>query len=238
MSRLPFLVVAVCLGACTASDGADGGMLVSKNVVPGDGCTFTGEENETIIPAGSLQIGFAYYAFPQIKSRITADDDQVDQRTIITTEADVDLTFSDPDLFTSDELDKLKTDGVTHFKGLFSVPVQPNGGIADGSFTMVPTEVSDAITAKLGTVPANFSTTVVGTYTVKGDMAGEGIESNKFQFPVTIIGAGLVEDLGSCPVPSSDTPRSGNPCNVGQDAVYDCCESGGGLICPAPTGGS
>ncbi len=67
---------------------------------------------------------------------------------------------------------------------------------------------------------------------------GGRIDAQPFDYPVTACvetnGACVVKDHGPCPLVSSTT-NLGDPCNVFQDGVVDCCESGTSLVCPGTT---
>jgi hypothetical protein len=228
----PVLAVAVTGGGCVA-DGGDESMLVLKNVMPKDKCMFAPGENETGITAGAIdvQIGTGYLFTAQIKSRVTAVTGQEDQRTILLSGANVDVTFPDATLFTSDELAKLRDSAVTHFKSLFTSPLTPNGGVLDAQFELLPFELVTAVAAK-----GKDAVVVLANFKVTGAFpGGDGeLTSQAFSYPITILKQGLVNNKGPCgTVSSSFVPRVGNSCNPGQDFVVDCCTSAAGLECPA-----
>lgn len=234
------IVFAAALGACVASNG-DEGIFITKNVAPGAGCTFTGAADEQFLAHGTYALGApAPYQFhPQMQSRITAETGQEDARTILLRGARVDLEFADTTLFTAAELATLKTSGATHFKSLFSAPLLPNGGITDGSFDLIPVALGDAVTAKAG---AGFRTEVIAKVVVFGDMSGDEVTSQEFQFPVTLCADCVTNLLTSpagaplaCPVPDGTTVSPGNECNPFQDGTVDCClQTDGTALCPAP----
>jgi hypothetical protein len=174
----------------------------------------------------------------QMKSRITALDDQEDQRTIITSGANVDIAFPNSTLFSAAELTKLQDDRLTKFKALFTAPIMPNGGIKDAGFGLIPEELVARIAAKAD-LTKSFRIEAVATFTVVGDMSGQRIESQAFSYPVTI-GNGLsVFVAGPCPLPSTfGSVHPGYSCNSMQDGQVDCCIATSGgvstLTCPAP----
>lgn len=236
-------LVAALAGGCLAS-GGDGGILVLKNVQAGAGCVTSGADTEVAIGRGTLDLLLPrdYLFIAQMRSRVTALDGQEDQRTIITTGAKVDITFPGSSLFSDAELADLKTMGLTRFKSVFSVPIAPNGGLADGSFTLIPLDLVEKIKAKAGTA-RTFRLQVDATFTIEGDMSGETVVSQPFTYGVTVgnyitVSVPIVETTGldaTCPLPKSfGAPRTGYVCNPGQDGVVDCCRNASGdLICPA-----
>ena len=229
------LTGAVAAG-CSAN-GADDSILVLKNVAPPTGatggvCTFTAAETEPGIVHGvldtSARAGYEFTA--QIKSRITADAGQEDQRTIFLRGANVDLTFTDSAVVTAADLSDLQSKKLLHFMAPFSAPLPPNGGITDASFELVPPEIAALLDAKPG-----FTTTVVdATFTVVGDLDGGNESSQAFHYSVTLGHGILLANRGDCAALSSSfAPRTGNVCFPGQDFVIDCCTAGTTPVCPA-----
>jgi hypothetical protein len=236
MHRLSLLILVV-VGAC-AQNGTDGGILVTKNVAPGNACTFLGDTTEPFIPAGSLStLGAAGYIFnPQMQSRITALPGEENERTIIVQGANVDLTV-DPAISVDPAF--------THFRAVFSAPLFPivNGTqpVSDSSFQLIPPEVVDAIVAAnpgaaqfpSDTNPA-FATLIQATFQVDGLMSGEFVNSQPFNYAVTVGNSTGVTSLGNCPV-MAGALNVGDSCNPFQDGLVDCCTSGTTLVCPAQT---
>jgi hypothetical protein len=222
-----------CLGGCTADTG-DGGILVLKNVKADAMCNVTASETESGISHGSLDvlIPTGYLFIAQMKSRITALAGQEDQRTIITSGANVDIEFPGSTLFSAAELTELQTMALTRRKALFSAAIRPNGGVTDAGFELIPGALTARIAAKAGPNPIRIE--AVATFTVEGDMSGQAITSQPFSFPVTI-GTGVVMNIaGTCPLPRDfGTPDAGYACNPAQDGVVDCCETTTGYRCPA-----
>lgn len=229
---VPVALFAVLTG-CTA-DGGDGGILVLKNVRAAAECTVTADESETGVSHGSLELvqptGYLFIA--QMRSRVTALTGQEDQRTIIVSGANVDITFPNSDFFDATELADLNKQGLTHFKALFTAPLAPNSGIADVGFTLIPQTLVERIKAKVD-ITKSFRLETVATFTVVGDMSGEKVESQEFSFPVTIGNYLVANVLGACNLPSGTTVSSGYSCNPYQDGVADCCSRPNGtLVCP------
>jgi hypothetical protein len=209
---LIMMFVGLGLAACAAENG-DEGILVTKNVVPGDGCAFNASASEQALLHGTVSSMStrAYRIFPQMQSRITAPDTQVDQRTILLKGAHVDVE------------DANSHASLASFDSLFANVLRPNGGVADGAFDAIPVEVLNGTTGRHE---------VVVKATIFGDMSGNEITSNQYEFPVTICDDCVVKILGACPLATEPT-NVGNPCNPYQDGRVDCCMGANGLECPA-----
>lgn len=221
-------------GTGCVANGGDESMIVLKNVRPGDNCMFKPSETENGISRGALdiQVHTGYLFTAQVKSRVTAVAGQEDQRTILISGANVDISFPGSTLFTAAELDDLKAQALTHFKTLFSSPLPPNGSLLDTQFELIPRELAEAVSAKAGTASA----VALATFRIVGAFPGADSEqtSQAFQYPIEIVNGGLVADHGACAdLSSTFVPKVGNSCNPGQDFQVDCCHDDTGLQCPA-----
>ena len=217
------LAFVALVGGCLA-DGADGGILVLRNVVADDNCATQGSTTEATRTHGTLDVllGTGYMFIAQMKSRITAISGTEDQRTIITSGANIDVAFPGSTLFSDSELTELRNLALTHFHSPFTQVLEPNGGVSDGSFTLIPDALTQRILLKLDLTKLN-RIEAVATFTVEGTMAGEKVTSQPFSYAVTIGNELNVNVMGDCPVPSSASPRTGYSCNAAQDGVVDCC---------------
>jgi hypothetical protein len=238
-------LLSVCAVGCSA--GGDEGMVIVKNVVPGTMCTFTSQPTEAFFSSGEVNLHSTqgYIFAPQMASRI--DSPMADQfdRTIITSAVNVDLTFADTTLAASLALPAADT----HFSAPMSVMLPPivagSQVVTDGSFTLIPQSIIDAInTAMPGATAAGaapFSTLVNADIQVIGSMAGESVDSQKFNYGVTIGNNVVVQNVGNCPAAQGSTVSTGNTCNEFQDGVLTCCTetgigSGSGGPPPPPAG--
>jgi hypothetical protein len=238
---IPLTLVAA-LGAGCVDDSSDGGIFISKAVAPSDSCSFSSTAAEPFLPHGvwSVHSTGGYQLFPQMTSRITADDTQVDQRTIILQGARVDIEITDDELAGELDLQALQDAGITKFQSRFTAPLSPNGGITDGAVELITPELIDAIAAVRPDLRSTaedrpvFRTELLASIVVFGDMTGDEVTSQKFTFPVTLCNDCVVNILGACPLPADSAPRTGNACNPYQDGSLDCCvEADGALTCPA-----
>jgi hypothetical protein len=237
------LALVALAGGCVADSG-DGGILVLRNVVADAMCSTLGNSTEVSRSHGTLDLlaGSGYVFIAQMKSRITALVGQEDQRTIITSGANVDVAFPGSTLFSDTELADLKSAALTHFKSPFSQVIFPNGGISDGFFELIPGELVRRIAAKFDLSKRN-QIEAVATFTIVGDMSGETVTSQPFSYAVTIGNELTVNILGTCPLAKATMVRTGYACNAAQDGEVDCCASRksdtdrtvvpGSLSCPA-----
>jgi hypothetical protein len=241
------LALVALVGGCVADSG-DGGILVLRNVVADTMCATLGNATEASRDHGSLDLllGTGYLFVAQMKSRITALAGQEDQRTIITSGANVDVAFPGSTLFSDAELAELKSSALTHFKSPFSQAIFPNGGLSDGFFTIIPAELARRVLLKGGR-SNQFHVEAVATFTIEGDMSGERVTSQPFSYAVTLGNEVSVNLLGPCPRPSATMLHTGYACNPAQDGLIDCCGSRdpndqsiivpGSLACPATLAG-
>ena len=234
MQRLISIALAVSAGACVADSG-DEGIFVLKNVQASEGCMFAAAEGEPSISHGSLDValGTGYLFIAQIKSRITALEDQIDQRTVITTGANVDVVFPAPSTLSEAEIANLEAQGLTKYRQLFTAPLLPNGGLVDASFTLIPAALTRALGEIAATKPQPFEVETVATFSVTGRMSDGDVTSQPFSYPLTIGTNQTVNVIGQCPLPMDTDVRTGYDCNPGQDGVVDCCMEGTALRCPA-----
>jgi len=218
-------------------DRGDEALLLLRNQLPGQGCMISASEDDPFVAAGTIdtasaQAGVGYMMTPLVANTTSTDRATDLQRTIIVQGADVDLSFPSGTLFDATELQQLRDDALTRFRVRFSGSVKPNGGTASFGFELVPSPLLTRIDAKL--TGGNDRALVLGQVVIFGEMGGGRIESQEFIYPVTVCRGCLVNDVGACAaIPGGFDAREGSPCNPYQDGVVDCCQSAGGLVCPA-----
>lgn len=220
------LAPAFVLGACAGH--GDEGMVVLNNTAVGTAtsCSLSGDPSQPFQPMGTISVFSPgpYLVTPLIQSRITADPTnaaQITQRTIQLQGAHVHLSFpSGSTTVTTDP-------GNLNFDALFSADLPPEG-TANVAFGLIPAGlIADA--AKLG---GTVNVEVLANVTIFGSLGGDRIDASPWEYPVTICSNCIVNDLGACSMSTMATNK-GNPCNVFQDGVVDCCEINGSLTCPA-----
>ena len=217
---IPALLLAA---ACTANSG-DEGMFVVNNSALATGtttCSFTGALDQPFITSGEVYSGspFGYEMTPLIESRIAEVMGLDTQKTITIEGAHVTLTAP----------------GVTFttpkFDAYFAATLPPASSINAG-FELLPVQALQDITAA-GSAANDIQ--VLANVVPFGTLGGSRIDGSPFQYPVTVGSNLVVNMLGDCTALASGTvPRAGNPCNVYQDGIVDCCTKGATLVCPAP----
>lgn len=223
-----FILISLGLAAtaCSADEG-DEGIFITKNVAPGDGCTFSASESEHFLTHGTMSLikGSSYKMYPQMISKITATETNIQQRTILARGARVDIELADSSISVPDS--------VLHFESRFAAPIAPNGGVTDAQFVGLSSEFIDAMHAQYGGDPL-FETEVIIRAVVYGDLAGSEVTSQKFEFPVTVCTSCVVNNLGTCPLPAGTLVRSApSTCSQYQDGFSDCCTVDDVVVCPA-----
>lgn len=228
-------LIMMCLGlglAACAADNGDEGIFISKNVTPGEGCTFSSSPTELFNPHGTVSIFSpeGYRMFPQLVSKITASATNVSARTIQVKGSRVDIEILDP------SLGGISGDGITRFDSRFAAPLSPNGGITDAAFEAIPSAFLQAVAQAKGITPMSterFMTEVIVHAKVYGDLAGSEVVSQDYEYPVTICNNCVTKVLGTCPLPLGTMVLAPtNPCSAYQDGLSDCCVSDGKVVCP------
>jgi len=224
MRRVLLILAPIAVVGACASNG-DQGMVVLNNttVQTGTTCLLTGLSGQAFVSQGTISTVSpqGYLATPLILSRITAMPGQEAQKTIYLQGAVVQLSVpagSQPITLDSTE---------QKFLAPFSGALAPEGTINIG-FELVPLSVIQKVAALGGT---HTHVEITAKATVYGTLANDTINAEPWSYPVTICNDCVVNPIGVCPQAAVHT---GNPCNVFQDGLVDCCTSStGGLICPS-----
>jgi hypothetical protein len=133
--------------------------------------------------------------------------------------------------------DKLNSDpssadyALLHYQTPWSGSVGSGGSKISAFVAAFPTELAHRIgaTGEVGLAPSLWVNLRVRAF---GSTTTQTLESDPFDYPVSVCSGCLVANLSPCPY-SSAPANPGNPCNVAQDYPVDCCLSGSNLICPA-----
>jgi len=114
-----------------------------------------------------------------------------------------------------------------NYDALFAATVPPLGDVNVG-FELI----SKATIASFGTtMPAEIEASVI----IYGKMGGGTLTGTPFLYPVTVCDDCVVNILpGGCGTASAAV-NLGDPCNVFQDGVVDCCSNPDNTVtCPSP----
>ena len=235
-----FAIIALTGTGCLAHTGDEGMVVLNNTAITGMTCALMGTSGQAFQTQGMISVfsPSPYVLTPFIQSRITSTGGDDSQRTIELEGARIDLrvaaaTVQHPDgTYTSPAI--TLSDASSHFAELFSGNLPPMG-TANVGFGLVPTTAIGEIRTMAGAGPTDrLNATVTASVVIYGTMGGNEIDSNPFQYPVTVCNNCIVNNLGACLGLTTTMVRTGNPCNPFQDGVVDCCtDAGGGFVCPA-----
>jgi len=240
MLRLTTLTAIIALAAC--ANTGDEGMIVLNNSAVGSTCTLTGSTTQPFIAHGQIwaRSPNGYFLTPLIQSRVMSASSVDDsQRTIYLTGANVTLevkavTIERADGSFANPAPPTLSGQQAQFSSLFSASLPPSGSVNVG-FDVIPVQTLRTILTASGAAATDkMSAEVLATISILGELGGNEIEGQPFQFPIAVCNNCVVVDNGVCPL--AVTPRTGNACNVYQDGVVDCCrDASNNLICPGAT---
>lgn len=214
---LTTLVVAAA--GCTV-DNAGGAMFIVQNQVPeveGAGCILSPDENSLARQEGFMDLNqaqFGYDMYPLVESRVVVADTQTaEQRIVFVQGADIELRKAG-----SDEV-------IDEFSKRFSGSLDPEGG--QRAFFVEVIEPESAPLLGDGDV-------VIASVEIFGELGGSRIESDPFEFPITICRGCLTIPIGDCAgLPAGFVASGGGECKP-QDAPLECCtDAEGEVVCPA-----
>lgn len=236
------LSFAAGLSACADSGGQT--LLILNVAEPGEGCVVTPTETGTFLPAGRIDAagvvaggGVGYIATPSIKNLADSSNGTLTtERTVILQGARIDVTIhphaDGTDLVPADQLAALAAQHALAYTAPFAGSVGPDGDLVGIPFEAVPAAVVAAVGANLGAGETGLVTTAFSVF--GKTTAGSGVESDPFEFPITVCNGCLYTDLGSCVGLPEGAYPGGGACNMYQDAPVACCTSGSGFqVCPA-----
>lgn len=230
-------MLAVAATACV-DDAGDGAVRVIRNQAIGDeSCVVPSTLESTGRSGGFIESTSPvdYVLTPVVRNFASSNSGRLlAQRIAFIEGAKIDLSFVDPELFSAAELETNAS--LVKFSSPFSAAVNPDGGTAGVGFTVLPVELLRLIQPKLS---ATRSRAVVNVrLKLYGTMGGGSFESEPFLYPVTVcdyrIGGCVISAQFTCGglLPAGFTIRKGNACNPYQDGPSDCCNLGGGIVCP------
>jgi hypothetical protein len=231
----------LALAACVDS-GDEGIFVLTNSAVTASSCSLTGSPDQPQLGHGIINVGspIAYVMTPLVQSRIQTSTEGGDDisRTVQLRGADIKLIIKAVSIETGGQFTTSEPNTVLPpFSVLFSGAIKP-GGSVNAFVNIIPPATLRDIATRSG---ANLSTStlqaeVLAQVIIKGDLNGNSIESQPFDYPVTVCNNCVVANLGACPLPATPAPRPGNACNPFQDGVVDCCtDASNNLICPAVT---
>lgn len=247
MLRLASLSTALLVIGC-ADQGDEGMTVVNNTAVSGATCSLSGDASQPFMSHGTIN-AFSpngYTLTPLIQSRVTASTSpgggsavmttpDTLQRTIQLRGADVRLTLKAISVEQNGAYNVTQPEAnVGEFGVLFSGSLPPGGTVNVGFEVITPAQLRSIIgMAGVDPATASINAEVLAEVTIRGDLGGSEIESSPFYYPISVCNDCVVNVVGTCPLPATAAPRSGNACNPFQDGTVDCCETADGVICPA-----
>jgi hypothetical protein len=240
MLRLATLTSALLLFGC--ADQGDEGMTVINNTAVSGSCSLTGGADQPFKSHGTIYAlsPAGYLLTPLIQSRVTLgteiNADEL-QKTIFLRGADVSLTLKAQSIVTNGQYTVTQPEkNVGQFSVLFAGALPPGGSVNVGFEVITPAILRDILGASgVNLATSDLNAEVLAEVTIRGDLGGDEVESNPFQYPISVCTDCVVNVTGACP--ATGTVRTGDACNIFQDGVVDCCTAADGeLVCPASTG--
>lgn len=242
MLRLASLTSALLLAVTSvgcANQGDEGMTVINNTAVSGTSCVLTGSPDQPFKSHGLIYAlsPLGYTLTPLISSRVqmgtevNADDLQ---KTIFLRGADVTLTLKAVSVENNGSFTVTQKDTVVdQFGVLFAGSLPPAGSVNVG-FEVIPPATLRTILGMAGAT-SGVNAEVLASVVVRGDLGGNEITSNTFEYPISVCTDCVVVNNGACPM--TGTPRTGDACNPFQDGTVDCCtDASNNLICPASTG--
>lgn len=234
-------LVTLMFAGCVADNGGEGFTIIANEalMVGAPSCLVTAASTGPFQSRGEISTSSpsGYLLTPVLQSDITSQSmTDTLQRTITLQGANIELTVSALTIGHADGTfthatppTLMGTDG--KFLSQFSGSLSP-GGITGTIFEVVPVTTIAAIKQAAGAGATDtIDAEVTATIKPFGEMGGSRVDGHPFQYPVSVCSNCVVRDLGACP--AMNVVNKGNPCNVYQDGLVDCCESANGLVCPA-----
>jgi len=236
------LMLAALVGSVLACGRVPGQFSIVNNQIPLEGCVIP--TNETIYQgSGVLDLSLvrpgaltAYMFFPLLRNNLEGNASGVDTNEIHLKSFAIDVSLRGPAQPQTQALfDGLAANdpmGLAHFKMDWSGSVGSGGGEISAAVTAFRTELASLI---LGTQEVGLSPSLGVNLRVRafGSTTVADIESDPFDFPISLCAGCLIANLQPCPYTAAPV-NEGHACNVAQDAPVDCCLSGNDLLCPPP----
>jgi hypothetical protein len=233
------LLLTLMLVGCV-SQGDEGMTVINNTAVSGDTCTLSGGEDQPFKSHGQIYAlsPIGYTLTPLISSRVTLGTEvNADplQKTIFLRGADVTLTLKAISVETGGQFTVTQKDTVVEQFGVLFAGSLPPSGSVNVAFEVIPPATLRSILGMAG-APSTSGVTaeVVASVVVRGDLGGDEVKSNTFEYPISVCTDCVINVTGNCP--AAGTPRTGDACNMFQDGIVDCCVAPDNtLTCPAST---
>ena len=231
---------AVAVGGCGRVPGQ---LVFLHNQTPDPGCAISADEDHPYQGTGLVDTSLVrssapsgLWVFPLLKNNFPGSSEGPDANQIFISSFAIDISvLTGPQSLTS-FVNGLEGDGATrallHFKTPWSGTVTSGGGTLATAVASMPTDLAARLEAQpdLKEIPSLWLNVQIRAF---GSTINQDVESDPFNYPVSICSGCLVANVQPCPYRNAPA-NTGNPCNPAQDYAIDCCLSGNDLICPPP----
>jgi hypothetical protein len=239
--RRPLALAAVLCPALAVAFGCGrvpGQFEILNDQIPSTGtCTVpvnpTTYQGQGLLDVSIVRSDFqtAYFFFPLLENNLPHPTGDLDSNQIQMTGFDVDITTigvvsaSVAAIFTSSAASPY-----LHYQTTWSGGISSGGGQLSAIVEAFPVPLAQQLLAA-GNLDASPSLTVNLKIQALGSTnTGRSMQSDPFNFPVSVCAGCLAANLGPCPL-SAAPPNPGNSCNPAQDQPVDCCTENGALFC-------
>ena len=237
----------VLAGGLAACGRVPGQFEILQNQAPQGGCAIT-TDRMTYRGEGTIDLSLvspgaesAYFMFPLVINNLPGstggepDGNEIDVHSFavdIGTTRQSYLPANVQTLFNDLNRDPGTHDyALLHYSLPWAVTISSGGGLAATFVSAFPVELAQRVLATGDIGVSASSMTVNARVRVFGTTNTQDMESDPFDFPISVCNGCLVHSLLPCPVTSAPT-FGGNACNLSQDSLVDCCSLNGALVCP------
>jgi hypothetical protein len=238
-SGLPLCVLLISTLSGLSCGRVPGQFTIINNQVPLPGCLIP--TNRTIYQGqGFLDLSLvqdgadsAFLVFPLLENNLPASTGGIDPNRISLRSFAIDISpISSSGQMTTDLFTTLSNNGdpLVRYQVPWSGSVDSGGGMVAAAVHAFPVQLAQRLldTQEIGVSP---SLTVNLRIRAFGRTTTQDIESDPFDYPVSVCAGCLIANVAACPY-TTPPANLGNDCNIAQDGFVDCCTSGGDLICP------
>jgi len=239
-----FVLVACGLAACGRVPGQ---FEIVQNQQPQQGCAI--DTSETLYRGdGTLDLqlvnsgaGSAYLIFPLVRNNLPGPSGGPDTNQIRMNSFAVDIQPSKfgvlpPNVaLLFDTLNRAPSSSadyaLLHYSVPWSATISSAGGTAATLVGAFPIDLARRVAAT-GDVGVSRTSMIVNAHIrAFGSTGTQDYESDPLDFPIYVCSGCLIASVLNCPVAAEPT-YTGNPCNVAQDNMVECCSLNGELFCP------
>jgi hypothetical protein len=240
LRMLTFAAASVAVAGCGRVPGQ---LVFLHNQAPDEGCSISADEGHPYIGTSVVDVSLVrasaesgLWVFPLLKNNLPGSGDGLDPNQIFISSFAVDISMmtgppSLQTLFATLESDAT-TRALLHYKTPWSGTIKSGGGTLATSVASMPTDLAARLAAEtdVAETPDLWLNVKIRAF---GSSTTQTFESDPFDYPVSVCSGCLVGNIRPCPY-TSPPANTGNPCNVAQDGIVDCCLAGNDLICPPP----